>query len=70
LFYDDDGNFTSVFDSAPGVEYTDNAENRLIAATFQTPVNGDKKLEFTYDYMAGGCTKSVWLEFRDLGCAI
>jgi len=47
LAYDDDGNLTDY----EGKVYSWNAENRLIAVEPDIPTEGDKKVEFTYDYM-------------------
>jgi len=42
-------------------EYTWDAENRLIrVAPVSSPVNGDKKLEFAYDYMGRRVEKKVY----------
>ncbi len=37
-----------------------NAENRLISITPITPVTGDKKLEFSYDYQGRRTSKKVY----------
>ena len=60
LTYDDDGNLTTA--SLAGKEriLTYNAENRLIAIEPQTPADGDKKLEFVYDYMGRRIQKKVF----------
>jgi len=55
--YDDDGNMT---DDGTRV-FTWNGENRLVSAAPKTPVDGDKKTEFVYDYMGRRVKKSVYL---------
>jgi len=56
--YDADGNL--IEDGQ--FEYTWDAENRLIAvAPVSQPVNGDKKLEFVYDYMNRRVRKEVYI---------
>jgi len=59
LTYDKDGNLTE----KSGTVYVYNGENRLIEAAPLTPADGDKKAEFTYDYMGRRVLKkvSVWL---------
>ncbi|MDY6832780.1 MAG: RHS repeat-associated core domain-containing protein [Thermodesulfobacteriota bacterium] len=54
--YDDDGNLTH----QQGMVYAWNGENRLISVTPATPVDGDKKVEFAYDYMGRRVKKSVY----------
>ncbi len=56
LSYDEDGNLTAY----NGVNYTYNAENRLIAVEPATPVDGDTKVENTYDYMGRRVKKTVY----------
>ena len=53
--YDDDGNMTSY----NGKTYTWNAENRLISVAPASPADGDKKLDFVYDYMGRRIQKKV-----------
>lgn len=55
--YDPDGNLQNAPD---GMHYTYNGENRLIAAQPETPVNGDTRVEFTYDYMGRRVQKIVY----------
>jgi RHS repeat-associated protein len=58
--YDDDGNLTAIArQSAPGVAYTYDAENRLIAVAPPTPVAGDKKTEYLCDYMGRRVQKKI-----------
>ena len=57
--YDLDGNLTEVTGSK-NVQYTFNAENRLVAVEPQIPAEGDKKLEFTYDYIGRRVKKDVY----------
>ena len=59
--YDDDGNLTEVGGTGVSpVGYTWNAENRLTCvAPASSPVNGDKKVELTYDYMGRRVEKVV-----------
>jgi hypothetical protein len=60
LNYDDDGNILT--DAA--LTYTWNAENRLIAVEPSTLlVEGEKKLEFVYDYMGRRVEKKVFTHF-------
>ena len=60
LTYDDDGNLSSITTGEPGPLYTYNAENRLISVEPQTPVDGDTKVEFLYDYMGRRTQKKVY----------
>lgn len=59
--YDDDGNLTEVGGiGVSPVSYTWDAENRLTCvAPASSPVNGDKKVEFIYDYMGRRIEKKV-----------
>lgn len=54
--YDDDGNLTQ--DGT--FNYTWDAENRLIAVAPDLPANGDKRVEFLYDYMSRRIQKQVY----------
>jgi len=54
--YDDDGNMT---DDGTRI-FTWNGENRLVSAAPKTPVEGDKKAEFVYDYMGRRVKKSLY----------
>lgn len=63
--YDDDGNLTSIISGTSAVRYTYNAENRLIAVAPQNPAAGDRKVEFSYDYMGRRVKKKVYT--RDSG---
>ncbi|MBM4309920.1 MAG: hypothetical protein FJ119_03090, partial [Deltaproteobacteria bacterium] len=54
--YDYDGNLLTY----DGASYTWDAENRLIAVEPQTPVPGNRKVEFTYDYMSRRVQKQVF----------
>ncbi|MCP4351081.1 MAG: RHS repeat-associated core domain-containing protein, partial [Desulfobacterales bacterium] len=60
--YDDDGNLTEVSDYPGSLKYSYNAENRLIAAAPELPMQDDIKVEFVYDYMGRRVKKtvSVW----------
>ena len=63
--YDDDGNMiTAVIPAQAGIQsprqFTWDGENRLIAVTPQTPAEGDKKVEFIYDYMSRRVQKKVF----------
>jgi len=60
LTYDTDGNMTSITTDGVTVEYTYNAENRLIAVAPQSPSDGDKRLEYAYDYMGRRVNKKVY----------
>jgi RHS repeat-associated protein len=60
LTYDDDGNLSSIISSGATKVYKYNAENRLIGVEPTTPVNGDKKIEFVYDYMGRRVQKKVF----------
>ena len=57
--YDDDGNMTAVTDGTGTTQYSYNGENRLVVVQPAVPANGDKKLEFTYDYMSRRVQKKV-----------
>jgi RHS repeat-associated protein len=57
--YDDDGNMTAVTDGRGTTQYSYNGENRLVAVQPAFPADGDKKLEFTYDYMGRRVLKKV-----------
>ena len=61
LTYDEDGNLTSILTQSSSVDYAYNAENRLIAVEPQTPSDGDKKVEFVYDYMGRSVKKGFYL---------
>lgn len=54
--YDDDGNLRTYKDKI----YTYNAENRLIAFEPASPVEGNQKLEFVYDYLGRRVKKTVY----------
>ncbi|MCP4351003.1 MAG: RHS repeat-associated core domain-containing protein, partial [Desulfobacterales bacterium] len=60
--YDDDGNLTEISDYPGSLKYSYNAENRLVAAAPELPMQGDGKVEFVYDYMGRRVKKtvSVW----------
>ncbi|MCP4110882.1 MAG: hypothetical protein GY749_36070 [Desulfobacteraceae bacterium] len=60
--YDDDGNLTEVSDYPGSLKYSYNAENRLVSAAPELPMQGDIKVEFVYDYMGRRVKKtvSVW----------
>ncbi|MCP4345580.1 MAG: RHS repeat-associated core domain-containing protein, partial [Desulfobacterales bacterium] len=60
--YDDDGNLTEVSDYPGSLKYSYNAENRLVAAAPELPMQDDTKVEFVYDYMGRRVKKtvSVW----------
>ncbi|HDZ62365.1 MAG TPA: RHS repeat-associated core domain-containing protein, partial [Nitrospirae bacterium] len=60
LAYDTDGNLTSISDGTSTTQYTYNAENRLISVELDTPLDGDTKVEFTYDYMGRRVKKDVY----------
>jgi RHS repeat-associated protein len=57
FIYDDDGNLTG---RSEGVSYVYNAENRLIEVSPDTPIEGDKRVTFLYDYMGRRVQKSVY----------
>ncbi len=59
--YDLDGNLTEISDGTTTTEYLYNGENRLVAVQSKNPVNGDKKVEFTYDYMGRRVQKIVFV---------
>ncbi|MCP4113091.1 MAG: RHS repeat-associated core domain-containing protein [Desulfobacteraceae bacterium] len=60
--YDDDGNLTEISDYPGSLKYSYNAENRLVSAAPELPMQGDIKVEFLYDYMGRRVKKtvSVW----------
>ncbi|MCP4105424.1 MAG: hypothetical protein GY749_07795 [Desulfobacteraceae bacterium] len=60
--YDDDGNLTEISDYPGSLKYSYNAENRLVSAAPELPMQGDIKVEFVYDYMGRRVKKtvSVW----------
>ena len=58
--YDEDGNLTSISSGDLITKYTYNAENRLIAVEPENPTNGDKKLQFKYDYMGRRVLKQIY----------
>ncbi|MCP4345871.1 MAG: RHS repeat-associated core domain-containing protein [Desulfobacterales bacterium] len=60
--YDDDGNLTKISDYPGSLKYSYNAENRLVAAAPELPMQGDIKVEFVYDYVGRRVKKtvSVW----------
>jgi RHS repeat-associated protein len=66
LNYDDDGNLTLIISVGATKVYKYNAENRLIAVEPSTPINGDKKVEFVYDYMGRRIQKKVYTYVSDL----
>jgi RHS repeat-associated protein len=66
LTYDDDGNLASIASGSSNKLYKYNAENRLIAVEPSTPINGDKKVEFVYDYMGRRIQKKVYTYVSDL----
>ena len=57
--YDADGNLISLIENGSEKVYTWNAENRLTSVAPRTPANGDKKVEFVYDYMGRRIQKKV-----------
>ncbi|MFZ2633127.1 MAG: RHS repeat-associated core domain-containing protein [Desulfosalsimonadaceae bacterium] len=66
LTYDADGNLTIIPANA-GIQVSGgqmalsyNAENRLTSVAPRNPANGDKKVEFIYDYMGRRVKKSVY----------
>ncbi len=66
LSYDADGNIT-VIPAKAGIQSAGgqmllsyNAENRLVRVEPETPSDGDKRLEFTYDYMGRRVKKAVY----------
>ncbi len=61
LTYDDDGNLTSIITTGATKVYKYNAENRLIAVEPSTPINGNTKVEFVYDYMGRRVQKKVYI---------
>jgi RHS repeat-associated protein len=66
LIYDFDGNLTEMSKSTSTVRYRYNAENRLITVEHQNPVDGDFKLEYTYDYIGRRVKKTVYTYESDL----
>lgn len=58
--YDADGKLTSLVENSSETVYIWNAENRLITVQPATPTDGDKKVEFIYDYMGRRVKKSVY----------
>ena len=66
LVYDDDGNLTSITSPEAGKTYAYNAENRLISVNPQSPVDGDTKVDFVYDYMGRRVQKKVYSYISDL----
>ncbi len=65
LTYDDDGNLTSIASTGSSKIYKYNAENRLVSVEPTTPTNGDKKVEFVYDYMGRRVQKKVYTYSTD-----
>ena len=57
--YDEDGNLTRISEGTAARLYTFNGENRLAAVQPEVPAEGDKKVEFTYDYMGRRVNKKV-----------
>jgi YD repeat-containing protein len=64
--YDFDGNLTSVASTNATKLYKYNAENRLIAVEPQIPVDGDVKVEYTYDYIGRRIQKKLYTRSSDL----
>jgi RHS repeat-associated protein len=60
LTYDDDGNLSSIASGSSNKLYKYNAENRLVSIEPATPVNGNTKIEFVYDYMGRRVQKKVY----------
>jgi len=60
LTYDDDGILASIASGSSAKLYKYNAENRLVSVEPTTPTNGDKKVEFVYDYMGRRVQKKVF----------
>ncbi|MGD9159531.1 MAG: hypothetical protein PVG39_14055 [Desulfobacteraceae bacterium] len=58
--YDDDGNLTSIMEGGNTTQYQYNGENRLIAVQPATPAEGEKRLEFIYDYMGRRVNKKTF----------
>lgn len=58
--YDDDGNLTEITEGSGTTQHKYNGENRLITIQPATPADGDKKIEFTYDYMGRRVNKKVY----------
>ena len=63
--YDSDGNMTGITEGSNTTQYQYNSENRLIAVEPASPVDGEKKLEFTYDYMGRRVNKKVFTYTSD-----
>ncbi|MBN1907301.1 MAG: RHS repeat-associated core domain-containing protein [Deltaproteobacteria bacterium] len=61
LTYDDDGNLSSIVTGNNTKLYKYNAENRLTIVEPATPADGDKKVEFVYDYMGRRVQKKVYI---------
>lgn len=66
LTYDFDGNLTEISRANSSVQYRYNAENRLIAVEPQIPVDGNVKVEYTYDYIGRRVKKTVYTNESDL----
>jgi RHS repeat-associated protein len=66
LTYDFDGNLTAIESSGSTKLYKYNAENRLIAVEPQIPVDGDVKVEYTYDYIGRRVQKKLYTRLSDL----
>ena len=60
LVYDLDGNLTEISDGITTKEYLYNAENRLVAVQPQNSSDGDRKVEFTYDYIGRRVQKKIY----------
>lgn len=65
LTYDDDGNLASIASGSSTKSYKYNAENRLVSVEPATPIDGDKKVEFVYDYMGRRVQKKVYTYSTD-----
>lgn len=65
LGYDADGNLTDVTVDGVARKYTYNAENRLIAVEPELPIDGNKKVLFTYDFMGRRIRKAVYIFSSD-----
>ncbi len=59
LAYDEDGNLVSFADGNTTL-YTYDAENRLTQVEPQSPITGDTKVTFLYDYMGRRVQKKVY----------
>ena len=55
-----DGNLTSLVENSSETIHIRNAENRLISLQPAAPADGDKKVEFIYDYMGRRVKKTVY----------